>query len=316
MATVDVVGRASHVEFTVSLGDLVVGTEIVRTENGLASATFHTKQPQLWYPAGYGKQPLYTLAAKLLLEGKTKDSVSKRFGLRRAEAIQRKLLDAPGTTFLFQINNISIFCGGSNWIPADSFIPRISPEKYRQWVKMVVDGNQTMLRVWAGGVYEEQALYDACDELGLLVWQDFLFACGNYPAFPAFLEQVEREARANIKRLRHHPSIVIWAGNNEDYQYVESEGLDYNPDDHDPQSWLKSSFPARYIYEKLLVDITQELIPQTYYHFGSPFGGKHTRDPTVGDIHQWNGIYLLHSYTNDADIPVSLAWYSRTVSEI
>ncbi|KAI9884319.1 MAG: hypothetical protein M1823_003905 [Watsoniomyces obsoletus] len=282
VAKVHVVGRASQVVFALSLADEMVGAEVVGIENGVASATFRTGRPRLWYPTGYGGQPLYTLTAKLLLGGSAKDSATKRFGLRRAEVFQCKLMNAPGTAFMFQINNVPIFCGGSNWIPADSFIPRVTPEKYRQWVKMIVEGNQVMLRIWGGGIYEEQALYDACDELGVLVWQDFPFACGNYPAYPAFLEQVEREARANVKRLRHHPSIVIWAGNNEDYQYVESEGLDYNPQDKDPQSWLKSSFPARYIYEKLLVDVTRELIPQTYYHFGSPFGGKNTRDSTSG----------------------------------
>jgi beta-galactosidase/beta-glucuronidase len=94
-----------------------------------------------------------------------------------------------------------------------------------------------------GGIFEEEAFYDTCDEMGVLVWQDFLFGCGNYPAYPEFLDLVKREATANVKLLRHHPSIVIWAGNNEDYQYQESEHLDYDPHDKDPQSWLKSSFP-------------------------------------------------------------------------
>ena len=91
-----------------------------------------------------------------------------------------------------------------------------------------------------------------------------------------------------MKLLRHHPSIVIWAGNNEDYQYQESENLTYDFDNKDEESWLKTDFPARYIYEKVLADCCKELVPDTYYHFGSPWGGKDTRDPTVGDIHQWN----------------------------
>jgi beta-mannosidase len=146
-----------------------------------------------------------------------------------------------------------------------------------------------MIRVWGGGIFEEKDFYEACDEFGVLVWQDFLFGCGNYPANKDFLALVEREAIANVKLLRHHPSIVIWAGNNEDYQYRESEHLEYNVEDKDPASWLKSTFPARYIYEKLLVDVTKDLVPGTYYHFGSPFGGQDTHDATVGDIHQWNG---------------------------
>lgn len=292
VAKADIEGSASTVEFSIYFDDKLVTTETVRVADGFSCATFYTENPQLWYPAWYGPQPLYTLTAKLFSDGDVRDKVSKRFGIRKAEVVQDDLEDNPGKTFFFRVNNIPIFCGGSNWIPADMFIPRLSKERYRNWVRMAAESNQVMLRVWGGGIYEEQAFYDACDEYGMLVWQDFLFACGNYPAFPQFLGSVRREAIANVKRLRHHPSIVIWAGNNEDYQYRESEKLDYDPDDADPESWLQSSFPARYIYEKLLVDVTTELVPDTYYHFGSPFGGKDTRDPTVGDIHQWNGTAL------------------------
>lgn len=291
VAQADVEGNGTEVTFEISLNGTTVSQETVKVDKGFATATFMTQNPELWYPATYGQQPLYTLTASLVSGTTEYDSVSKRFGLRRAELIQRKLEDAPGTTFFFEINNIPIFCGGSNWIPADNFIPRISSQKYREWIKLLVEGNQVMIRVWGGGIFEEQAFYDACDEMGVLVWQDFLFACGNYPAHDNFLDLVQREARANVKLLRHHPSIVIWAGNNEDYQYQESENLHYDPNDKDPLNWLKGNFPARYIYEKLLPDIAKELVPGTYYHPGSPFGGKDTRDPTVGDIHQWNGTF-------------------------
>lgn len=130
-----------------------------------------------------------------------------------------------------------------------------------------------------------------CDELGILVWQDFCFACASYPTYPSFLKQVEHEARYNVRRLRCHPSLTIWAGNNEDYQIQEQHHLDYDYDgDKDPQSWLKSSFPARYIYEYLLPKVVEEEDPGAVYHPSSPWGdGKKTSDPTVGDIHQWNG---------------------------
>ncbi|KAI9792144.1 MAG: hypothetical protein M1833_001258 [Piccolia ochrophora] len=244
---------------------------------------------QLWYPRGYGSQPLYVLRATLLSsDGRIMDVKSQRFGLRRAEVAQGPMEAAPGSSFVVKINNVSIFCGGSCWIPADTFIPRISPGRYKKWVQLIAESNQTMVRVWGGGIFEEQAFYDACDEYGILVWQDFMFACGNYPAYPDILDLITREARANLKLLRHHPCLVILAGNNEDYQYCETEGLDYDPDDKNPDNWLQSSFPARYIYEKLLPDVTNELIPDTYYHPGSPWGGKDTRDPTVGDVHVWD----------------------------
>lgn len=260
----------------------------MQASKGHATHIFKIENPALWFPVRYGDQPLYKITATLLDGSSEVDSDSRKFGLRRAELVQRSMSDQPGTTFFFQINNIPIFCGGSDWIPADNFIPRISKDKYYDWVKLVADGNQFMIRVWGGGIFEEQAFYDACDELGILVWQDFMFGCGNYPAFPEYLKLVKTEAEENVKLLRHHPSIVIWAGNNEDYQYQESEKLTYEPENKDEESWLKTDFPARYIYEKVLADVCRELIPDTFYHFGSPWGGKDTTDPTVGDLHQWN----------------------------
>ncbi|KAI4258110.1 MAG: hypothetical protein LQ352_001353 [Teloschistes flavicans] len=289
LARCEIEGNATNVKFEVTLRDRVVAAETVEVIDGSASTTFRAQKPELWYPVRYGSQPLYVLRAFLYIDGKLCDTQSKRFGLRRAEVVQRKLPDEPGTSFFFEINNIPVFCGGSNWIPADMFIPRIDPSRYQAWIKLAVDGNQSMIRIWGGGIYEEQAFYDACDATGMLVWQDFMFACGNYPANEDFLKTVEREAIANIKSLRHHPCIVIWAGNNEDYQYRETEHLQYDPKDTNPNSWLKTDFPARYIYEKVLADVTRDLVPKTYYHFGSPFGGKSTSDPTSGDIHQWNG---------------------------
>lgn len=280
-------GNASHVRFEVALDGKMVASETVDAGSA-ASVTFHIANPELWYPIRYGKQPLYTIRASLIHNDIEVDSMSKRIGLRKAQLIQRELKDQPGTSFFFEINNIPIFCGGSNWIPADNFVPQISKERYRDWVKLVADGNQFMIRVWAGGLYEEQVFYDACDEMGILVWHDFMFGCGNYPTTPKLLKSIDREARVNVKMLRHHPSIVIWAGNNEDYQVAEQEHLQYDPKDNDPQNWLKSNFPARYIYEKILPDVCRDLIPDVHYHPGSPWGGKDTTDPTVGDIHQWN----------------------------
>lgn len=146
-----------------------------------------------------------------------------------------------------------------------------------------------MRRVWGGGIYEDDSFYEACDELGVMVWQDFMFGCGNYPTSPQILESIQQETVFNVQRLRHHPSIVIWVGNNEDYQVQESEGLTYDFEDKDPESWLKTDFPARYIYEKLLPEVVAEHAPGTFYHPGSPWGdGKISSDPTVGDMHQWN----------------------------
>ncbi|KAK3341810.1 glycoside hydrolase family 2 protein [Lasiosphaeria hispida] len=282
-------GAADTVRFDISLEGEQVASETVAITSSAVTTSFHIDSPSLWYPVRYGKQPLYQVTVTLLREGEVIDEVTKKIGLRRAELVQRPLKDQPGTSFFFEVNNIPLYCGGSDWIPADNFIPRISRQKYFDWVKLVADGNQFMIRVWGGGIYEEQAFYDACDEYGILVWQDFMFGCGNYPAWPELLESIKAEAHENVKLLRHHPSIVIWAGNNEDYQYQESAGLTYDFGDKNPDNWLKTDFPARYIYEKILSDVCEELTPNTFYHPGSPWGaGRDTHDPTVGDIHQWN----------------------------
>ncbi|KAJ2894680.1 putative glycoside hydrolase family 2 protein [Zalerion maritima] len=285
-ATVE--GAGSTVRFDLLLDGKDVTYKTVDAKDGKASAILKVEHPSLWYPARYGKQPLYTIKATLVSGGEEADVESKKIGLRKLELVQRPMKDQPGTTFFFRVNNTPIFCGGSNWIPADNMVPRITRDKYYDWVKLVADGNQFMIRVWGGGIYEEQAFYDACDEMGILVWQDFMFGCGNYPAWPELLESVKREAEENVRMLRHHPSIVIWAGNNEDYQYAEEQKLTYDFENKDEESWLKTDFPARYIYEKILADACKELIPDTYYHFGSPWSNNDTHDPTVGDIHQWN----------------------------
>lgn len=252
-----------------------------------AQVEFQVNDPKLWYPHGYGKQPLYTVTATLVHQDGDLHSTSRRTGFRHTELVQDK--DSIGKTFYFRINGIDVFCGGSDWIPADSFTPRISEDRYQKWLQMMVDGYQVMIRIWGGGIWEDDAFYDICDELGVLIWQDFMFGCGNYPAHPEILESIEKECVCQTKRLRHHPSMTIYAGNNEDYQVQESYNLTYDYEDKDPANWLKTDFPARYIYEKLLPDVVAAHSPHIPYHPGSPWGdGKVSSDPTVGDMHQWN----------------------------
>jgi beta-mannosidase len=284
----EVDGLADHILVEILSSMAVMTREVLPISQSKAEAVFQLSNPKLWYPVGYGEQHLYIIRARLMSGNDEVDVCSKQIGLRKARVAEKPLQNSLGTSFYFEINNIPIFCGGSNWIPADSFLTRVEEGKYRQWLQMLIQGNQTMVRIWGGGIYENDAFYDICDELGILVWQDFMFACGNYPAHQAFLDSVQAEAESNIRRLRHHPSIVIWAGNNEDYQYCESENLEYMPQDKNPDNWLQTTFPARYIYEKVLSDAMHRLCPDVKYHPGSPWGGRNTRDPTSGDIHQWD----------------------------
>jgi beta-mannosidase len=255
--------------------------EAVFTGSGDSSVPI--KNPQLWYPVGYGKQPLYTVTATL---GDQK--ITRKVGIRHLRLIQRPLKNgAPGTTFFFQVNQIPIYCRGANWVPGDTFLPRINAKRYRQWIELALHGNQNMIRVWGGGLYEDDSFYEICDELGILIWHDFQLGCGVYPVSDFMTNTIREEAIYNLKRLRHHPSIVLWCGNNEDHMFAELHHLEYDINDKNPDNWLKTNWAARWYYDKMLPDICAELVPRVPYHNSSPWGGSYSNDATVGDIHSW-----------------------------
>ena len=141
------------------------------------------------------------------------DSISKKIGLRTVELITEK--DSIGETFYFKVNGKPLYMKGANYIPQDVFLPRVNTKQREALLKSVVDANMNMLRIWGGGVYEDNDFYERCDEKGILLWQDFMFACAMYPGDSRFMENVKQEAIDNIKRLRQHPSIALWCGNNE-----------------------------------------------------------------------------------------------------
>jgi len=263
----------------------LVEEQIVTT----SSAMFVVQKPELWYPVGNGAQPLYSITATARTQdGTILCTSSKRLGIRLVELIQRPLKHAPGTTFFFRINNVPIFCRGADWVPSAMFLPQTTPATYRRWIQLMVDGNQNMVRVWGGGTYENDVFYDHCDELGIMVWQDFMLGCGSYPATPKFLKQIEEEAVYNLRRMRAHPSIVLWCGNNEDHMFADKYTDQYDPDDHDPEHWLKTNWPARIIYDKILPELCSKYVPNTPYHPGSPWGGRPSNSTEAGDVHAWD----------------------------
>ena len=175
---------------------------------GVAQATLTIDNPALWWPAGQGAQPLHDLTVTL-----GSQTEPRRIGLRSAELITEK--DEAGLGFKLRLNGRDIFCKGANWIPADALAGRITPDATRDLLQSAVDANMNMIRVWGGGRYEPTWFYDLCDELGLLVWQDFMFSCHIYPASEAFLSDVAQEVRENARHLHHHACIALWCGDNE-----------------------------------------------------------------------------------------------------
>lgn len=193
-------------EITVTFGDQIQMTTTSKT--GITTVSFNITEPELWWPAGYGEQPLYSLHVDL-----NNQTISKKIGLRELKLNNKT--DQIGSAMEFVINGFPINSKGANWIPMDAMPSLESEARYRELLGSAKDANMNMIRVWGGGQYESDTFYEICDELGLMVWQDMMFACSLYPSTEAFLNEVEPEIRQQIQRLKDHPSIVIWCGDNE-----------------------------------------------------------------------------------------------------
>lgn len=268
-------------------------------ENGLVYATlncdlqkgenavdmnFNIKQPKLWWTNGLGDAHLYNFDTQVKA-GEDSDSKNVRIGLRSLRLLNEP--DSIGKEFCFELNGKRVFMKGANYIPCDIFLPRVSDSIYAQTVKDAADVNMNMMRVWGGGVYEDDRFYDLCDEYGILIWQDFMFACASYPASGQMLESIKAEARDNICRLRNHACLAIWAGNN------ECQDAFYN-------SWKKKfakvspevGEQAIKEYEGLYYDalpsLCKELNPDVKYWPCSPFSDYRQQSSTKsGDFHYW-----------------------------
>ncbi len=233
------------------------------------------KKPKLWWPNGYGEQPMYRAIFSLVSKDKEVERLEVPFALRTVRLLQEP--DKEGTSFVIEINGEKIFCKGADWIPSDSFIPRIADATYEKLLGMAKSANMNMLRVWGGGIYEQEIFYELCDRYGLMVWQDFMFACAEYPEQPWFLEQVKDEAEKAVKKLRNHPSIVLWCGNNECEWIFCQHNPGRSPDEMTGAKIFKTVLPA----------ICSEFDRTRPYWRSSPFGKGFPNDESNGNHHQW-----------------------------
>ncbi|MES1207814.1 MAG: glycoside hydrolase family 2 protein [Pseudomonadota bacterium] len=216
IAAVVVATRAERARVTVSLpggAPLAEGERALQRGRNELRLEAVIAKPERWWPAGLGPQRLYTLQTALSVDGVGRGHRQTRVGLRTLEVVNKH--DAAGKSFTVVVNGAPVFMKGANWIPSDSFVDRETPARRRALLGSAAAANMNMIRVWGGGIYEDDDFYDTCDELGLLVWQDFMFACSMYPGDAAFLENLRQEAIENVRRLRNHPSLALWAGNNE-----------------------------------------------------------------------------------------------------
>ncbi len=237
------------------------------------------ENPKLWWPNGSGMPYLYRVKVSLEDEaGNILQCECKRHGVRSV-SIREDVLDEHSKSFTFVINDTPIFAKGANHVPADCLLGRITDEKNRKLLTAAAEANMNMIRVWGGGVYESEGFMNACDELGIMVWHDFMFACMYYPDYDVkFYEEIRKEATAAIKRLRAHSSLVGWSGNNEIQEmYISAKN---NGNDI---LWYGGR-----LYEELLPQLVRDLCPDRIYRESSPFGGEEPTSYDEGDQHTWH----------------------------
>ena len=248
-----------------------------------------------WWPHSLGDQPLYDIEIVFHNDMAVLDRLTRRTGFRSTVLDTTPDADGNGATFGLAINGEQLFVRGANWIPDDCFVTRVTPERYRERVQQAKDAGIDLLRIWGGGIYESKDFYDACDELGVLVWQDFCLACAAYPEEEPFWSEFEAEARDNVMRLSAHPSLVIWNGNNE------------NIWGHDEWHWQTrpggdKTWGAGYYYE-LFPKVLAELDTSRPYWHGSPSSGTpkiRPNDPNYGCMHIWD-VWNERDYTGYDD---------------
>ncbi len=246
-----------------------------------AQADFTVRNPELWWPNGFGAQPLYPF--RVTAGGQT---IERKIGLRTIEVVREK--DDEGESFGFRVNGVDVFAKGVNWIPCEAHPSRRTDDRYAHLLQSVVDANMNMVRVWGGGLYEHDFFYDECDRLGILVWQDMMFACGMYPDWREFQDNVRAEIRHQVKRLRSHPSIALWCGDNELF-------------------WCSYLTRSAYALCDRLNCVEKDAIaesdPSRTFWPSSPCSGdrayENNKDLNVGDAHLWGlpgGDHCVDSY--------------------
>ncbi len=256
--------------------------------------------PRLWWCNGMGQPNLYEFRITLSLHGTEVHSQTIRTGIRTLRLMRTP--DSKGESFHFELNGVAVFAKGANYIPSDSFLPRVTPQRYEALVLDAARANMNMLRVWGGGVYEDDMFYNLCDERGIMVWHDFMFSCAMYPGTPEFLENVRIEAKQNVVRLRNHPCIALWCGNNEMNYAWQYYG-------NDKWGWKKDyNLEERELLNNQYNDLFHNIIPeivrgftQTSYWPSSPMSGPEPHqhagyENASGDIHYWGVWHDLHPF--------------------
>ncbi len=260
--------------------DLKRGTNRVNVD-------FVLHKPKLWWSNGLGEPFLYRFRTDIIAGGDLLDSKTEKVGIRSLKVVHQP--DKDGHTFYIELNGRPVFAKGANYIPSDNFLPRVTPENYKRTILDVAGVNMNMLRVWGGGIYENDVFYDLCDEYGIMIWQDFMFACSMYPAEGALLDNIHQEAVDNVKRLRNHACIALWCGNNECQDAWLGWGWKREIERQNKEYADKIWAQYRQQYHVTLPGVVREYAPGTFYWPSSPFAFEGEMSGTTdGDRHYWS----------------------------
>ena len=278
----------ANVTITEAASGRVLAGQTVSLQKGInkISLPFSIKSPKLWWSNGLGEPHLYSFRTDLTVNNQTSDAWTEEVGLRSLKIINRP--DKDGKTFYVELNGIPVFAKGANYIPQDNFLPRVTPGQYEKTILDAANANMNMLRIWGGGTYESDLFYQLCDRYGILVWQDFMFACSLYPAEGELLENIRQEAIDNVKRLRNHACIALWCGNNECNDAWFNWGWQKRYKAQNPEYEQKIWKQFNDQYNVTLPQVVEEYAPESFYWPSSPFarydGGSDDRN---GDRHYW-----------------------------
>lgn len=263
--------------------------------------------PHLWMPNGWGEPSLYKFTASVSVDGVEVASQERQVGLRSIRVVMED--DEHGKSFYFEVNGHPMFAKGANFIPDDALLPNVTTERYKRIFEDVKAANMNMLRVWGGGIYEDDKFYDEADRNGILIWQDFLFACTTYPHDPLFLKRVEAEAEYNIKRLRGHASLAMWCGNNEIYEGVRYWGW---KNKYTAEAFAEMNCGYDVLFRQLLPDMVKRFDSDRFYMHGSPYEANWGRPESwkIADSHNWGTWYGRKPFESfDSEIPRFMSEY-------
>ena len=287
--------------------DTLTRTVVLQPGKNSLSMPAWIEKPHLWMPNGWGDPALYTFTATVLVDGKEVASREEAIGLRSIRVVMED--DKDGKSFYFEVNGKPMFAKGSNYIPGDALLPNMTGERYARLFEDIRAANMNMVRVWGGGIYEDDRFYEEADRNGILVWQDFIFACTTYPHDPTFLKRVSEEAVYNMRRLRNHASLAMWCGNNEIYEGMRYWGW---KDKYSPVVWKEMTEGYDVLFRQLLPELVAANDPGRFYMHGSPYEANWGRPESwkIADSHNWGTWYGQKPFESlDTEIPRFMSEY-------